>query len=113
MAFGGRAERRDSMDSITKKRNRQDYAAAPNYPATVEELDQICERHPCLRIARGGERQEPIGRTLQRAIDREPKRLPDRFVARLAASIVEDPVTFGRLFGHALRAAGREGRVDG
>ena len=67
-----------------------------NYPASVAESQQMLETSEF-----GSYKIETIGDLL----DRRPEPLPDSFMARLAASIAENPAAFGRLFLHAIRAA--------
>ena len=67
-----------------------------NYPTSIGEAQQTL-----LQSAIGGYRIETIGEWLQN----RPKPLPESVSVQLAASIAENPVTFGRLFLHAIQAA--------
>ena len=73
------------------------------YEVTLAKTEALVQRHPAVGYY-NGRHFESIGRTLQRMINREPPPLSDLFAKRLMLAIVEDPVPWGKLFVHAIRA---------
>jgi len=72
-------------------------------PKTVDEALELAGRYP----------DAECWQEYTRKVTGTPKPLPGRFLERLAATIAEDPGTFGRLVLYALQAVRRqEGGAD-
>ena len=83
-------------------------------PDTLETMADV-ERYgltTTMPLTHAGRPFEPIGRTIQRAIDKEPDPFSKGFRDRFAVSVAEDPAFYGRLLLHALRSI-REGSRRG
>lgn len=65
-----------------------------DYPRTVEEALELADRYP----------EAECWRRHRRKVLGTPEPLPRRFMERLAATVAEDPGTFGQIVMHALRA---------
>ena len=86
---------------MSKTQDPTPYRASPSYPETHAEAEDM------LRwSAIGGYSIESIGER----INPPPKPLPESFLGQFAASVVRDPVSFGRVVAHALAALQAEKR---
>jgi len=90
------------MDSTRERLSKQDHAK--NYPSTVAEAEVML-----MESAIGSYEIT----TVADLITPRSRPLPEKFAARIVATIAANPRAFGRLFGHAIAAAAEQGGVRG